>query len=211
VQIHGFDVTHLDALGHVYFEGRAYNGRQVGSIVSDEGLAFASICGMRDGIVTRGILLDIAEVRGVDMLGKGEGVSLEDVLEAERRGGVAVQRGDAIFIRSGIGLDKRWRDGSSIAGRPGVLPEVIPWIFDRQVSVYSGDCIEQLPDIGDAGDMPLHETGLVAMGLAILDNPDVEALLSVCNELGRREFMLTVAPLRIPGGTGSAVNPLALF
>jgi kynurenine formamidase len=208
---HGFAVTHMDALGHVGHDGHVYNGRKLENIVSERGLAFGAVTSMASGILARGVLLDVAETRGVPTLLEGEGISVEDLLAAERRCGTVVRSGDALFIRSGIGQDPRWMDPSTIGGRPGVLPEVIPWLHERQVAVFSGDCIERLPSIGDAGDLPLHEIGLAAMGLAMLDNSNVEALRTACQMYGRAEFLLMVAPLRIRGGTGSAVNPLAVF
>ncbi|MCU1495701.1 MAG: hypothetical protein JWO62_3465 [Acidimicrobiaceae bacterium] len=208
---HGFAVTHMDALGHVGHDGSVYNGRRLEDVVSDRGLSFGAVTAMASGIMARGVLLDVAETRGVPTLLEGEGISVDDLLAAERRCGTVVRAGDALFLRSGIGQDARWLDPSTIGGRPGVLTEVIPWLHERQVALFSGDCIERLPSIGDVGDLPLHEIGLAAMGLAMLDNSNVEALRAACQIYGRAEFLLVVAPLRIPGGTGSAVNPLAVF
>jgi len=209
--VHGFDVTHLDAVGHVFCGERAYNGRKAADSYDEHGLSFGSIAAMTGGIVTRGVLLDVARVRGVESLTAGEGISVEDVEQAERAAGVTVGEGDAVFIRSGIGRNLYWLRSEGAADRPGILAEVVPWLHARRVAVYSGDCIEQLPAGGVASHMPLHEIGLAAMGLALLDNPDVETLRAACDRHGRQEFLLVVSPLRIRGGTGSAVNPLALF
>jgi hypothetical protein len=95
--------------------------------------------------------------------------------------------------------------------RPGLLTECIPWLFDRGVAVYSGDCIEQFPSPYPGLTSPLHEIGLAAMGLVLLDNLEVEELTRVAGELGRATFLLTCAPLSMDGATGSAVNPLAVF
>jgi kynurenine formamidase len=208
---HGFSITHLDAPCHVFSAGRAYNGRHAGDVLGEDRLLFGGITAMAGGIVTRGVLLDIAEARGVRTLLKGEGISCADLAAAEDLAETSVHEGDAIFVRSGIGQDKRWSSPVSSAGRPGVLPEVIPWLYKKGVAVYSGDCVERLSPAGDEGDMPLHEVGLSAMGLVILDNPNVEALRRACDKYQRREFLLFVAPLRIPGATGSAVNPIAVF
>ena len=208
---HGFSITHVDALGHMFHDGNAYNGRQSVDLVTEGGLLFGGITGLAGGIITRGVLLDVAEARGVMELQEGEGVSCADLVEAERHAGTIVHEGDAIFVRSGIGPDPRWSIAESVGRRPGVLPEVIPWLYDRGVAVYSGDCVEQLSFAGDNGEMPLHEVGLSAMGLVMLDNPNVEVLRQACRRYGRQEFLLVVAPLRIPGATGSAVNPLAVF
>ena len=90
----------------------------------------------------------------------------------------------------------------------GVLPEVVEWLWQRNVAVYSGDCIEQRPTSYERISMPLHQIGLARMGLWILDCPDLEVLAAACRRNGRSDFLLIVAPLKVPGGTASAVNPL---
>ena len=166
---------------------------------------------MASGILARGVLLDVAETRGVRCCSKGR--ASRWTISSRQNADAA--RSFVRVTRSSSGLASgRIPDGfdpSTIGGRPGVLPEVIPWLHERQIALFSGDCIERLPSIGDAGDLPLHEIGLAAMGLAMLDNSNVEALRTACRIYGRAEFLLVVAPLRIPGGTGSAVDPLAVF
>jgi hypothetical protein len=159
------------------------------------------------------VLLDVAAARGVAHLAAGDGIDVADLEACERRAGVTVGAGDAIFVRSGHGLRAAAEGGDHDEAAPheGVLPEVVAWLRDRDVAVYSGDCIERRPSGYARVTMPLHQVGLVVMGLCILDCPDVEALAAACREEGRSDFALIVAPLRIPGGTGSAVNPLALF
>lgn len=205
---HGLEMTHIDAVGHSYFEGKQYNGMSASANVTADGITQGSILAISDGILTRGVLLDVASARGVDHLPPGTGVSAQDLEDAERRSGTNVRSGDAIFIRTGMDLVP-----AVDLGRPrtGVLADVVPWLHDRQVAIYSGDCIERTPSGYDRVPMPLHQIGLVAMGLCMLDSPDVERLRSTCQRFGRNEFVLTVAPLRIPGGTGSSVNPVVLF
>ena len=104
IRAHGFEITHVDALGHAFFDGNAYNGRIPAQVVADDGLKSLSVMAMADGIVTRGVLVDVAAARGVATLVAGDGISVADLLEeAERRSGVVVRDGDAIFVRSGIG------------------------------------------------------------------------------------------------------------
>lgn len=211
IMVHGFEVTHLDAVGHAYYGGAMYNGRKAGDMVTPEGLGFASIQVYRDGIVTRGVLLDVAEVRGVPYLAADDGVTVADLEHAEQASGTNVGPGDAVFVRTGH--DRRiavegWH-GEDV--REGVLPEVIPWLRERDVAVWSGDCIERLPSGLPGVPLPLHQVGMSAMGLAFLDMPDVEVLRDACRAHGTSEFLLVIAPLRIPGGTGSPVNPLAIF
>lgn len=214
LSVHGFEATHIDAPGHVFFDGRAWGGRPVSTITRDDGLAFGSIQPLGErGIVTRGVLLDVAAAWGVAHLSVGDGIGAADLDAAAERAAISVGSGDAIFIRGGHGVRKALEGDAhdESAAHEGVLPDVLPWLRERGVAVYSGDCIERRPSGYPRVPMPLHQIGLAAMGLCILDVPDVEALVSACRQEGRAEFLLIAAPLRVPGGTGSAVNPLAIF
>jgi kynurenine formamidase len=209
---HGFAVTHVDALGHVFFEGYVWNGRKVIDVVRQSGLAFGSVEGLAGGVFTRGILLDIAAARGVDRLDEGDAVLRADLDRAEEMAGVRVGSGDAVIVRVGNHVHRGpAREERIETRRAGLAAECVLWLHEREVAVYGGDCIEQLPQASARVPMPLHMIGLVAMGLVILDNPEVEELAQLAKRVGRSEFLLTFAPLRIPGGTGSAVNPLAIF
>jgi len=208
---HGYAVTHLDAFGHAFFEDRAYNGRSASDIWSEAGLRYGSIEGMREGVFTRGVLLDVARARGVDWLEAGDGVSAADLDRAETLAGVRVGSGDAVIVRVGLAAREAVQGEENPVRRAGLLPDCLPWLFDREVAVYGGDCIEQLPSPYPRIPAPFHMVALVSMGLVLLDNPGVEQLAAVALELGRWEFLLTCAPMPIPGGTGSPVNPLAVF
>jgi len=124
---------------------------------------------------------------------------------------VTVESGDAIFIRSGLDARESAEGVSTSEAREGVLSEVIPWLHRREVAVYSGDCIERLPSGFHDLPTPLHQIGMSAMGLALLDNIDAERLAEACRRFGSYQFLVVVAPLRLPRATGSAVNPLAIF
>lgn len=208
---HGFEMTHLDAVGHSFYGGRVWNGRLVAEIYASDGLRFGGVTAAEEGIVTRGVLLDVAAGRGVDHLERGDGVTADDLERAEAIASARVEPGDAVFVRTG--LARRVQRGGIDAPdlREGVLPDVIAWLRDRDVAVYSGDCIERLPSGYPHIPFPLHQIGMVAMGLAFLDNPDVEILADACRVERRNDFLLVVAPLRLQGGTASAVNPLAIF
>ncbi len=210
VSVHGFAITHLDALGHSFYEGAAYNGRREADVMGAAALRSCSMMAMAGGVITRGVLLDVAAAHPLGAFQAGEGVSLGQVLEAERRAGVEVGEGDAVLVRAGIGSDPRWSTIAGAKGRPGILPEVIPWLHERRVALYGGDCMELISGDGVVADMPLHKVGIVAMGLALLDNADLDPLARTCDELGRYEFLFVAAPLRAPS-TGCAVNPLAVF
>lgn len=208
---HSFAITHLDAVGHIFFEGKLYNGRLAAEVVSPNGLGSASILALKQGLVTRGVLLDVAGARNVPWLGPTEGVDPEDLEAAERLAGVRVGPGDAIFVRVGLGAREAVEGEEDPTQRAGLTPRCLPWLHERKVAVYSGDCVEQIPSPYGRVPLPLHQIGVVSMGLVMLDNPALEQLVAVAQELRRSEFMLVCAPLTVPGGTGSPVNPLAIF
>jgi Putative cyclase len=208
---HGLDPTHLDALGHVNFEGAMYNGRRAPDVVRPDGLAFASVFAMREGIVTRGVLLDVARVRGVPWLQPGDEVTPDDLEQAEELAGARVDAGDALFVRVGtFEREAELGPGESMP-RAGLDTAAVAWLHERDVAVFSGDCAEKMPSPYPRLPLPLHQIGLVAMGLVLLDNTDVCEIGKIAAESGRHTFMLTCAPLRLPRATGSHTNPLAVY
>jgi kynurenine formamidase len=208
---HGFEVTHMDALAHAYFDGRIYNGRRAEDAVGADGISFGSILAARNGILTRAVFLDIPAARGVEHLQPGEGIGSADLDAAEARAGVRIEPGDAVVVRSGIDRRETLDGPGPVEPREGLVPEAVLWLHERGVAVFSGDCIEQLPSGYSRVPLPLHQIGLVAMGLMILDATDVESLRELVREEGRHDFLFIAAPLRLPGGSGSPVNPLAVF
>jgi kynurenine formamidase len=211
---HGPQVTHLDSVSHVYFEGRMYNGRKAADVIKDDGMHFASVYALRNGIVTRGVLLDIPAARGVDYLAALDYVTVEDFEAAEERQGVRVGSGDALMVRTGLAAREAVEgeeDGSFRSGRAGLAPETVKWMYEREVALYSGDCTERMPSPYQRILLPLHQVASAAIGLNLVDHAHLEELSQVCAELGRYEFLYTVAPLRLPKSTGSAVNPLCVF
>ncbi len=208
---HGFAITHLDSLGHVAFGASLYNGRSAEAEITADGLGWGSIAAARGGIVTRGVLLDVAEATGREHLEAGDYVEPEDLDRAAEIGGISLEPGDAVLVRVGLG-SRITRDGPEDPTlRAGLAARCIPWFRERDVAVFGGDCIERLPSGYPSLPLPFHALALGAMGLPILDNVDMERLRAACAEHGRREFLLVVAPLPIDRATGSAVNPLAIF
>jgi kynurenine formamidase len=209
---HGFSITHLDAVGHVFFEDVLYNGHRAAEVCSkSEGLLACSIFAQREGIFTRGVLLDVAAARGVEWFEPDEYVTVADLERAEAHGGVTVGPGDALLVRVGRDRSEEVRGVGDQSRRAGLDAAAVGWLAERDVAVFGGDCIERMPYPSERFPVPLHQIGCVAMGLVLLDTPLVEELAGVCAELGRFAFLLTCAPLPIPGGTGSPVNPLAVF
>lgn len=208
---HSFTITHLDAIAHANFGGRIYNGRRADEVVRRDGLQFGSIHALRNGIATRGVLLDVADSRGVDWLTPDEWVTPKDLTAAEQHAGVELGTGDALFVRVGLAAREQAEGPEDIRRRAGFTPDCLRWLYDRNVALYGGDCFERLPLPYDKYPWAFHQIGLAAMGLVMLDNVEVEELRRACQSEQRWEFLFTVAPLRIPKATGSAVNPLAIF
>jgi kynurenine formamidase len=210
---HGYSITHVDTPAHYFWQGKIYNGRSCNLITSREGAQVEEVDLLRDGVVSRGVLLDVAAVKGRN-LGPGEGVMPEDLEAAERAAGVRVEAGDVLLVRTGYyarrlaeGPRNPMRDGS-----PALHVAAAPWLRERGVAMLGTDTHNDVsplpyPGLGNA----LHIVALVAMGLWLIDNANLEELARACAERRRWEFLLTVAPLRLRAATGSPVNPIALF
>jgi kynurenine formamidase len=211
---HGFSVTHVDSLCHVFRDGRMYNGHLASQVSTASGASIQSVDAMRDGIVGRGVLLDIPRLRGVEWLDPGEGVFPDELEAAETKVGLRVGPGDILLCRFGT-MALRNAQGPSkdtFARRAGLHASCAPWLHERQVAALGSDTAQDLfPSGYPKLRAPLHQVGIVSMGLCLIDNCDLEDLGDVCAALGRAEFMFTVGPLRVENGTGSPVNPLAVL
>jgi kynurenine formamidase len=213
IEFHGLEHTHLDALSHLFWDARMYNGRPAHLVDSENGATVHAVTDAAEGIVTRGVLLDVAALRGVKWLEMGEGIFPDDLEAAERRQGVLVREGDALLLRTGTGRRrKELSSDRSMVGEPGLHAACLPWLRERGVAVLAADVAQDVLPSGYAQiRAPVHAVGIVAMGLWLIDNCDLERLAEVCIEEGRWDFLLLVAPLRLTGGTGSPVNPIAML
>jgi kynurenine formamidase len=211
---HGYTITHVDAPSHYFWDGKLYNGRSCNTVTSREGATVNSVEVLRDGVVSRGVLLDVARARSVPWLEAGVGVMPEDLEAAERAAGVRVESGDILLVRTGY-YGRRLAEGPVNplkAGNPALHAACCPWLRDRGVAMIGTDTHNDVtplpyPSMGNS----FHVVCLVAMGLWLIDNANLEDLARVAARLGRWEFLLTVAPLRLHNVTGSPVNPIALF
>jgi kynurenine formamidase len=208
LQVHGWS-THLDALGHIYTDDVGYNGRRRADVFTRDGLAANAITALKDGVFTRGVLLDIAGSCRLPWLPAEHVITRAELEQAEIAAGVTVEPGDALFVHTG--LTARLAEGDDPDRRAGLGIDAVLWLRERDVALFGGDCVDVLP--GDDPDLPLplHQLGIGAMGLTLLDWPHLDGVLGLCAQLDRRTFLLTVAPLPILGGTGSPVNPIATF
>lgn len=210
---HDPNVTHVDAPGHVFFNGKLYNGFPAEKITAREGATVESIDVLKDGIVSRGVLLDIPRLSGRPYLDIDEAVFPEDLERAEKEYGVKVESGDLLLIRTGL-FGRRMKEGTPLAaGRPGPHAACIPWFHERQIAMLGGDSGNEVRPhpYEKVLRMPVHQVGLPGMGLWLLDYGNLEALAESCERFKRWEFLLTIGPLRIVHGTGSPVNPIAVF
>ncbi len=212
VASHGYAISHLDALSHVFHDGFIYNGYPIGTVTA-HGATKLGIHHLRRGIVSRGVLIDIPRLRGTDALAPGDPIFPDELEAAEAETGVTVRSGDVLFVRTGRWA---WRTAhgpwGAEDGMPGLDASCLPWLHTREVAALGSDGVSDvLPSRVDGVGMPIHTVALVAMGLHLLDNLDFESLATACAEEGRWSFLLTIAPLVLHRGTASPVNPIALF
>ena len=206
---HGEMVTHLDALSHMFWDGHGYNGMPATGMSSVTGASNLSVQSSGQGIVTRAVLLDVAADRGVTALEPGAEVTPEDLERAEQRQGVTVRSGDAVLLRTGRTAGEA---PNHAKGTAGWRADCLPWLSEREVAIIGSDWInDPLPGRYESMVVPLHYVGIVAMGLWLIDNCNLEQLSATCAELNRYEFLFTLGPLRLAGATGSPVNPIAVF
>jgi kynurenine formamidase len=204
--------THIDALSHVAYEGRLYNGVEAGTVTAD-GAGAEGIGLVENGLVGRGVLLDVPRARGVPWLEPGEHIYREDLELAAREQEVEVREGDILLVRTGHAgrLDAigPWDTASSKAG---LHPTAMPLLAERGVAALGCDGnSDTAPSTTEGVAFPIHVLALNAMGILLLDYLQLEALRSACESERRWEFLCVTAPLRVAGGTGSPVNPLAIL
>jgi kynurenine formamidase len=212
--IHGAGATHLDSFAHRFFGGKMWNGYPVAGLVTkDGGAAKNSILTMKSGIVTRAVLYDIPRLKGVPYLEPGTRIFPADLEAWEKKTGVKVGAGDALLLRWG-----RWARRAKLGpwpideGAAGFDNSIIPWLKQRDVALLGWETPGYVPQ--PAGDLPrlaVHDFALTMLGIHLIDRADFDALSEAAAARNRWEFMLTVAPLPIPNGTGSPVNPIASF
>jgi kynurenine formamidase len=212
LNVHGNAASHIDALCHVIFDGRLYNDVSVAEITSD-GARTESIEEASDGIVGRGVLLDIPRLRGVPWLEPGDHVNAAELAAAEAAQGVRVGRGDILLVRVG---HRRRRDEmgawDAAASRAGLHPAALEFVADREVAVLGSDSNnDTAPSAADGVDFPVHVLAINALGVHLLDYLQFAELVPLCEQAGRWSFLCVIAPLRLPGGTGSPVNPIAIL
>jgi kynurenine formamidase len=212
MNIHGDGDSHLDALCHVIYDSKLYNDVPVDAI-TQAGATALSIDVIRDGIVGRGVLLDIPRLRGQSWLDPGEVVTDDELRAAEQAQHVRVGQGDLLFVRVGHGRRRRELGPWDVAQtRAGLHPSALEFVAEREVAVLGSDSNnDAAPSPAEDVDFPVHVLAVNALGIQLLDYLQFEDLAEVCEEQDRWTFLAVIAPLRLEGATGSPINPIAIL
>jgi kynurenine formamidase len=210
LDVHGLLTTHVDALSHMFVRGEMYGGRPASEVRSDGALS-NTVLSMADGVIGRGVLLDVPRALGSPYLGAGEVVTVEDLEVAEYAQGVTVGPGDILLVA--WGREARRAATRGFDGFSGLHAECLPWLQEREVAVLGSDGIsDPMPFVGTPEwPFPVHQIGITGMGLHLIDNVALASLGERCAAAGRWEFLFTMGPLRIAKGTGCPVNPVAVL
>jgi kynurenine formamidase len=206
--IHGPN-THLDAFSHFSWNGKLYNGRSVADSITGAGAAEGDVVVARNGIVTRGVLIDL-EVLGDDAPASGSALTPEILDRCCALEGVEVGRGDALLIKTGTdSYERQWTGRDT---KTGLDLSATPWLFERENALLGSDRDSDVrPGILAGVGAPVHTVALVSMGLWMLDNAFLGTLAERCRALGRYDFAFVLAPLLVDQATGSPVNPIAVL
>ena len=212
ISYHGFTVSHMDGLAHLGQNGKLYNDYDATKITS-QGFEELGIEAFNEGIITKGVLIDIPLMYDKEYLEAGTKITIEDILKFEKKYNVKIERGDVVLIRTG-----RWSEKSTIGDWDSSkissgLDYRVPVLLDkREAALLGSDGTNdaQPSGIPEEG-RPVHKLTLVSMGMPLLDNLNLENISEEAQKQKKWEFMISVQPLRFRGGTGSPVNAIALF
>jgi kynurenine formamidase len=209
---HGYSVSHIDALCHFLHNGLMYNGVSLDAS-SPAGCGKMGIQNLKNGIVTRGVLLDIPRLKGVPYLEPGTAIYTQDIEAWLEQAGVTMSPGDVLLLRTGRWARRAELGPWALAGNTaGIHASVIRWIKEQDVAFFASDAVSDVqPSLVEEVNLPVHTLLIAALGTHIFDNLDLEALAETAAAENRWEFMLTAAPIPVNGGTGSPLNPIAIF
>lgn len=212
--VHGMGVSHLDALCHMFVRGQMFNGLPA-ELVTEAGAERNTVMAAAEGIVGRGVLLDVPRQRGTEFVTPEHPITAADLDAAASAQGSAVGPGDLLVVSTGRAARRLHHGGelNPFVSLAGMHPNCLPWLRDRDVALLCSDGIsDPMPASPiDGWPFPIHQVAITGIGMMLVDNLRLDDLIDTCVALDRWEFLLTVSPLRIPGGTGCPVNPIALF
>jgi kynurenine formamidase len=199
--------TQFDALPHIAIGDLLYNCVKMDEVATMSGFTKLGVENI-GGIVTRGVLLDVASVKGVEMLDAGYEITVTDLKEAMKRQGVTIRTGDAVLIHTGWG--KLWmKDNAKYKeSQPGIGIAAAEWLAKVNPILVGSDNmgIEVVPHADKDLLFPVHQIMITTHGIFLLENLDLEALARDKTS----KFAFVVLPLKIKGGTGSTVAPIAI-
>ena len=212
MSFHGAAMTHLDAQSHVLYQGKVYNGYSKDEI-GPAGANKLAVTSFKEGFFGRGILMDIPKLKGVKYLELSTPIYPEDLDAWEKKAGLEVGSGDIVFVRTGRWARRAekgaWNTDQAAAG---LHVSCARWFKQRDIAVIGSDVhAELMPSPVPGIPYPMHQLFVVAMGMPMFDNCDLEPLSEAAAARSRWEFLLTVSPLVVPKGTGSPLNPIAIF
>jgi len=212
VDYHNDGHSHIDAFSHVAFDGFLFDGAPASSDTA-KGAQAGAIEVLKAGLVGRGVLLDVPRVRGVPWVEPGEHVFREDLEAAEQAQGVRVGAGDVLLVRTGhtrrLAELGPW---DTRQAKAGLHPTAASFLAERRVAALGSDGnSDTAPSTTEGIGFPIHVLALNAMGVHLLDYLQFEDVTGHCEADRRWEFLFAAAPLRIVSGTGSPINPTAVF
>lgn len=210
-EYHSHSMTHIDALCHIWSRNGMWGGRDPSREVGTHGSQWADISAWRDGIVTRGVLLDIPLLRGTAAVTLDQPVREWELRDAAKRQNVRVEPGDALVVYCGR---EAWEEQGNHymltpKGRPGLDGSCVRFIRENDVSLLFWDMLDAMGS-GTQSFRPVHGV-LWAFGVGLVDNCKLGELAGACRRLQRYEFLISVAPLPVIGGSGSPVNPIVMM
>jgi kynurenine formamidase len=213
INYHGYAHSHMDALCHISYKDQVYNGYPKAEVNTEKGCTKLGIERLKSGILTRGIIIDIPRLTGVPYLEAGVPIFTEDLDSWERKTGVKITAGDAVFVRTGRWARRAkvgpWKASETIAG---LHASTVPWFKARDIAFLGGDGPQDVaPALVEGVNIPVHTLIIVSMGVYIFDQMDLEAVADTAARLNRWDFMFTAAPYPIVGGTGYPLNAIATF
>lgn len=225
IEVHASALTHVDCVSHIAdLDHAVYNGREFDAVAGPDGLTHGAVFAQRNGILTRGVLIDLPAALGVPWVDPELPIGVRELEASEEYAATRIETGDVIVLRTGT--EPRIASGPpGPVTSPGLDADAIAWLHDREVAAFAGDAPDRVSERGArllAGEgvagpattpylFPLHQVAMPGIGLVLFDHCAVEDLAKMCRHLGRYAFLFVASPLPIRGGTGSAANPLAVF
>ncbi len=206
--------TQWDALAHIFLDDKMYNGYDA-KLVDSNGAQKNGIEHMRDKMVGRGVLLDVARWKGTDALDDGYAISNEDLDQTAAAQGVEICRGDFVIVRTGQQEAYMARgDWGTYAGgdAPGLAFETAYWIYENEIAAICADTwgCEVRPNETTEANQPWHWVVIPKIGISMGEIFYLKELAEDCAEDGVHEFFFCAPPMHLPGGCGSPLNPQAI-